>query len=271
MLEPMFLQASAGRLYTSCFLPSSGRSDTWLLFCPPWAEEMNKSRRMMARLGHALAQKGIATCLPDLYGTGDSAGDFSDARWQIWHADLLMLSRWLAERGCKRLLLGGLRAGCLLAMEIQAELAISPDAILLWQPVTQGSQQLTQFLRLRMAAALADGGSQSVKSLREQLAAGQSLEIAGYALSPELAEALDRRVLQDMQPEPNVTVHWLEIGAGDSQDLSPVSRQLVETWQTGGADVRALRLPGDPFWTTQELVDVPELIERSVAALTGED
>ena len=48
-----------------------------VLVVPPFAEEMNKCRRMVTELAIRLAEQGIATLQPDFYGTGDSAGDFT--------------------------------------------------------------------------------------------------------------------------------------------------------------------------------------------------
>ena len=58
VLQPAYVTGSAGRLFVTCFAPPDG-TDTWLLFVPPFAEEMNKSRRMMARLGHELFNNGF--------------------------------------------------------------------------------------------------------------------------------------------------------------------------------------------------------------------
>ncbi len=268
MLKPAFIPGGAGRILATCFLPDGKPPDSWLIFVPPWAEEMNKSRRMMARLGHALAGRGIGMCLPDLYGTGDSAGDFGEARWEIWRDDLVRTSQWLAQQGCRRLLLGGLRAGCLLANEMQDALDLPVDHLLFWQPVGKGAQQLTQFLRLRMAAGMTSGSGETVKELRARLAAGEALEIAGYALSPALADALEAATLQPRGPVAGKVLHWIELGGGTPPvALSPASAQLVEAWRDSGAEVSARRLPGDPFWATQELVDVPQLIEASVDVL----
>lgn len=269
MLRPLFLQGCTGRIHLTNFLPDTP-TNHWLLFCPPWAEEMNKSRRMMARLGHALADQGIAMCLPDLYGTGDSAGDFSDARWDIWCDDLRQTSQWLQQQGCRRLLLGGLRSGCLLAWDVRQTLALAPASSLFWQPVSQGAQQLTQFLRLRMAAGMTRGGGESVRDLRALLTAGKAIEVAGYELAPALADALEQKTLQGADDLAGETVYWLELGSGEQQTVSPVSRQVIEDWRSRGARVSAQRLSGDPFWSTQELVDVPALIDASVAVLTGE-
>jgi len=267
VLQPAFVAGSAGRLFVSCFAPAHG-TDTWLLFVPPFAEEMNKSRRMLARLGYALAAEGIGLCLPDLYGSGDSEGDFGDARMAIWQRDLLDVSQWLqTEHSCSRLLLGGLRYGALLAMSSRAAL---PDvaACLLWQPISKGQQQLTQFLRLRQAAAIMGGGAkETLKDLQQQLDQGQPLEVAGYLLPAELAAAMAAQNLAELAPPAGLPVRWLELSRDPERPVLPASRQVIDAWQGQGSQVVMAGVPGDPFWSTQELVDAPELVTASVRCL----
>jgi exosortase A-associated hydrolase 2 len=59
----------------------------------PFAEEMNKSRRMAAQQARALAAAGFAVLQIDLLGCGDSAGDSSDATWAAWLADVVWAAR----------------------------------------------------------------------------------------------------------------------------------------------------------------------------------
>ena len=46
-----------------------------LVYVHPFAEEMNKARRMAALQARAMAAAGYAVLQIDLYGCGDSAGD----------------------------------------------------------------------------------------------------------------------------------------------------------------------------------------------------
>lgn len=231
---------------------------------------MNKSRRMMARLGHALAERGVAVCLPDLYGTGDSEGDFAEADWAVWRQDLALVAQWLAQQGCTRLSLGGLRAGCLLALDAAADLPLAPSDYLLWQPMAKGAQQLTQFLRLRMAASLSGEARETVGDLRQRLADGESLEVAGYDLNPALATALEQRELAQLIPAGGAGVHWLELSASGTSQPMQASRQVIESWREQGCAPRVQCLQGDAFWSTQELADAPALLTASLAALAPE-
>ncbi|SCY12833.1 hydrolase 2, exosortase A system-associated [Thiohalorhabdus denitrificans] len=271
MVTPFFLDSAGGRIHCTVFHPSDPTSATpGLVFLPPWAEEANKARRMMARLGHSLAGAGFRTLVPDFYGTGDSEGDFAEARWELWKNNARDARDWLRDRETGPVYLGGLRLGGLIAAETARELAEPPPGLLLWSPIINGRQTLRQFLRLRLAAGLGVGGDtpqERTADLLGRLEAGESLEVAGYELHPGLAGALDARSLQGLLPSPETEVIWLDVVSGPEAGPPPASRSVVEAWREQGRSVRHQGVPGDPFWATQELVDAPALVEASAGFL----
>lgn len=270
MLDPVFLDGTRGRILCTFFDPGEGsRSGDGLLLLPPFAEEMNKARRMLARLGYALAERGFVTALPDPFGTGDSEGDFAEADWAVWRQDVVTAANALLDRGVERLVVAGLRTGALLALATLDELPRPPGRLLFWQPVTNGRQFLTRFLRLRLAASMMGGERESTSDLRARLEAGESLEIAGYELSPGLAAALDALDANEMAPPPGVPVHWLEVSSSEPPKMSAGGVRVVEAWRSSGREIREEAVAGDAFWATQEIVEVPELIERSVERVMG--
>ena len=78
-----FVDGAQGRILLVCHWPASAATRA-VIVLPPLAEEMNKARRLLWAVGQALAAHGIMTVIPDLYGTGDSEGDFADAAWDGW-------------------------------------------------------------------------------------------------------------------------------------------------------------------------------------------
>src|SRR5688500_5815022 len=68
--------------------PAGGTVRGVVLLLPPFAEEMNKSRRMCALLARGLAADGWRVVRIDLLGCGDSAGSLRDASWEQWCDDL---------------------------------------------------------------------------------------------------------------------------------------------------------------------------------------
>jgi len=240
-----------------------------VLYAHPFAEELNKTRRMASLGARALAADGWATLALDLTGCGDSTGDFGEATWERWREDLRAGWDWLAARfdGPRRL--WGLRAGCLLAAEVARTLAARPP-LLFWQPVLSGKQHLGQFLRLRLARERIDGGGSAdgTQALREEFTVGRALEIAGYEVSPALALGLDAAEL-DLEGYPE-QVHWLEVATGDSPDLVPAARAKLARWRGGGAKIQSRAVTGVAFWQTVEITECPALVEATVVALAQE-
>jgi hypothetical protein len=63
-------------------------------------------------------------------------------------------------------------------------------------------------------------------------------------------------------------VTWLEAGAEAGTHVTPASQRIVDAWQAAGATVHAQTVQGDPFWSTQEIAECPDLLDASAAALT---
>ena len=266
-LEVFFLEGEPGRLFCILHQPRSAiPAKGAIVYLHPFAEEMNKSRRMAAIQARTLADEGWWVLQPDLYGCGDSAGEFADAGWDIWIADALRATVWLAAQSGFQPWIWGLRAGCLLAAAAAERAMIS--GLVFWHPVMSGKQHLQQFLRMKIAGAMLGEGRQAVEGtrrMREQLQDGQSIEVAGYMLSPALALGLDSATLKP--PVVGGKLAWLEVSAANVPELSPGSRQPIAAWQGAGWSVDAQALPGLPFWQTQEIEEVPGLIAHTCKSL----
>ncbi len=241
-----------------------------VLFCHPFAEELNTTRRTVARQARALAEAGFAVMQIDLLGCGDSSGDFGDATWPIWLDDLQLAHAWLSDQPITNspLWLWGLRTGALLASDLAATLP-EPANLLLWQPFTSGQQQLQQFLRLHSAGQwLAGDQKDNVKRIdkpAQQLAQGQPVHIAGYPLSPLLAEGLAAAKLQPPAKQPPSRLIWLELSTQIA--LSLTTEKQLAVWQQAGWQATAQIVTTPAFWHTVDTEAAPELIPATLAAL----
>lgn len=249
-----------------------------VLYIHPFAEEMNKARRMAALQSRALAQAGYAVLQIDLLGCGDSSGDFGDATWQSWVSDVVQGCHWLrnqsntpgADSGQMPLWLWGLRAGCLLAVEAARQLG-APCNFLFWQPPAAGKPLLQQFLRLKAAGDMLGGQSKGImESMRQQLADGSPVEIAGYLLSPGLASGLEQAALvPPARLSPAQRLEWFEVSTREDASLSPISAKTIAQWQQAGFVARSHIVRGPAFWQTTEIEDAPALIAATTAALSN--
>lgn len=270
VVKPFFLPVGDGQRFCLFHHAHGGRAKGAILYIHPFAEEMNKARRMAALQSRALAIAGYDVLQIDLLGCGDSSGDFGDATWMSWRTDILEGCRWLQERSQAPLCLWGLRAGCLLAAEVSEDLG-EPADFIFWQPVVSGKQYWQQFIRLKMAGQMATGQAKAVgETLRQQLAAGQTVEIAGYSIVPALANGLEQAELKP--PVSSGTygrVLWLETSLRDDATLAPAAQKRIEQWQATGYSVDAGIARGSAFWQTTEIEDVPELIAATLAGLAA--
>lgn len=259
--EPVFIEIADRRLF-ALYHPADGEVRGCVLMLPPFAEEMNMSRRMTYLTGRAFAAAGYGFLSLDLTGTGDSTGDFVDARWDIWQEDARKALTWLNEKTGDMPMLMGLRAGALLAASLE-----SPNPLILWQPVGNGETMLNQFLRIRVAAALTGNAEkESTKDLRALWQAGDAVEVAGYEIAPALATGLDTLRLADMTPRADTQAIWVETGA-EERGHSPASQRVIDAWSENGASIRTCLCAGDPFWTIQETTTAPAMIDVTLDAL----
>jgi len=203
----------------------------------------------------------------DLYGCGDSDGLSADARWETWRDDVLLALAWLRARTDGPLSLWGLRLGGLLALDA-AQGCGDLASILLWQPVTEGAAYLTQFLRLRLAAdMLTSGGPASdTGALRRELSGGASLDIAGYTITPALAQAIDDTAVRTMAA-PACPVYWLDLAPQPGRAMAPGRAALATQLAESGWTLETGVVHGPAFWSSQEITEAPALLEASAALL----
>ena len=237
-----------------------------VLYIHPFAEEMNKSRRMAALQSRALAAAGYGVLQLDLRGCGDSSGEFGDARWTDWLDDVERGAQWLRENVAAPLWLWGLRAGCLVASAAAARMATTPCHHLFWQAPASGKTLLQQFMRLKLAGDLLGGKSAGVMDeTRAALAAGQPVEIGGYMLGADLAQGLEEVRLRP--PPAAGQAIWLELSSRAGAEMLPATRAAMNDWQAAGHRNQAAVVDGPAFWQTQEIEEAPALVQATLTAL----
>lgn len=221
----------------------------------------------MAEQARAFVSLGYTVLVVDWLGTGDSTGDFADADWETWGSDAEQAIRWMQEEGIETIYLWGMRLGALLALDCARHHSTAVKGILLWQPVNKGKVFLTQFLRLRLAADLVAAGEKiTTKELRAQLEAGQSVEVAGYELSPQLAAGIDRLDLNELLADYPGKLLWMELLASEERPVPVATTTIINARQDDGRDIEFHKVVCEPFWSLSELVQAPALIESSTIA-----
>ena len=242
-----------------------------VLVVPPFAEELNKCRRLLALCAQTLAAAGAEVWWPDLSGTGDSAGEFADACWSHWLDELcdFDLALALAAPGAAPAYLA-VRSGALLLDAASSRLRDFERAhVLLWQPVLEGGRYLQQFLRLRVMASRLRGRDESLPSLMTRLVQGELLEVGGYGLRAQLTDGLAAAQASAamLGAARAVTVLEFKNTTGASPSMPLV--QFGAACQTLGCAALVRLIECEQFWTTQEISAPTVVIDASLTALLG--
>lgn len=262
---PFFLPGHAGNLFALYHRPADPLDCRGgVLYVHPFANEMNHTRRSVALLARALAARGWGVLQVDLYGCGDSDGDFRDASWERWVDDLATAFDWLQERVGSRVGLIGIRLGGLLALEYASRASSRIDRILLWHPVVSGQQMLTEFIRqgiLADAISARAGEPATTEALRHRIHSGEPVEILGYQIMPHLEQALAERQIAPLGSAVDTSIRWVEVVSGSDDPGRPSAQTTVDAWHAAGREATLHVVAGRPFWSSRCIQDSREMTD----------
>lgn len=240
-----------------CLQFSAGaRTRGLVVHVAPFAEELNKTRRMVSKQARRLAAAGFSVLLPDLLGCGDSPGRFEDATWADWQQDVTASAAWLRRQYPERdppLWLWGTRLGGLLAAECSA--ACQAQGLLLWQPVFDGSKHLQQFLRIAdtQTDPLASSPPGQAHAA-QRLEAGESVDVAGYRITPAMARGLRAA----RAPAPSCPVICVQQRIPQDGAPLPTGLPVTPSASTASSALRMLEALGPAFWHQVEAEDAAD-------------
>lgn len=262
-----FYPMPSGKLFVridKAHMPTSA-----VVLLPPFAEEMNKSRHLLSAVMRKLAANGFSCYMLDNYGTGDSEGDLDNATTATWRADLQQLLATLAADGYSNVSFVAVRFGALQLFDLlnQATLPLPLEQIVFWQPIFDIAKFWQQFSRIKVAEIMASGSKSSQKELEQQLAAGQTIEIAGYPISPTFYHSLQQMNTALPALLSDITLSWFETSQLGSLAL-PVQNMLQQLQQQ--TNLNFIPLKSEPYWQTTELASADELIAATVRLLSGD-
>jgi len=225
---------------------------------------MNKSRRLFALTARALAAAGVAVLFVDLFGTGDSAGEFQDASWSIWQADVCAARQWLeAEAPDAAPAVLAVRTGALFLADASL---VDGAHVVLWQPVVEGAVFLQQFLRLRSVASKFAGRNEPVSELKKRVLGGEAIEVAGYMISPAIARGLAEGQLAAESLRPARAVDVFEFKQG-GVSLTPKLMAWADALNDLGCSVGTTVCDIAPFWSSQEIAAPGAVVDEARKAI----
>jgi len=208
-----------------------------------------------------LNQKGIAVLIPDLYGTGDSEGNFEQSSWDCWLEDLKCTVDWPPFQHLSLAGMLAVRSGALLAAEFALVNNTNIAASVFWQPVSRGALLVKQLLRIRsMAMAVNAGRRESVSELLERILAAETIYAGGYPLTKEVVEPLNSRLLDDLVSENLGSTYSLELVRDENRQGRFIER-------IGKRELTIHRFLGEPYWTATETICNRQIVEETARVL----
>ena len=159
--------------------PPGSKSGRAAVLCYPWGSEYLHAHRTMRQLGTKLTHAGFHTLRFDYFGTGDSAGEMTQATLGGWEADIELAIDEVKHMTCAtRVALIGLRLGATLAATVAAKRPREVNALVLWDPVVSGEEYLKE---LRSVSA-----SPSAARTPAVPSKVGCYEVNGFLLTPEM-------------------------------------------------------------------------------------
>ncbi|HNP35726.1 MAG TPA: hydrolase 2, exosortase A system-associated [Woeseiaceae bacterium] len=264
MLRPRYIQGEDHKLF---MIERGSRTDARgiVIFVPPFAEEMNRCRRMITKQSERLVALGYCCVVPDLSGTGDSFGALQDADLERWRNDLTACRSACELDKRMPVYVIAIRLGAILAASWIIEDQVPLKGLVLWSPVLSGAKYMSQFLRLRSLSAMLSGsGKRETESdLLHELHDRGLLEVAGYTISPRLYRSISEAGLADGLLRLTAPICWLEVAANSAVSPSRPASSTVEKLRNARVDVQFAAVSGDKFWTTVETTTAPAVMDRT--------
>lgn len=143
---PFFFGSAERRLF-GVYEPAQRRRDAprAVLLCNSWGPEYLSAHHALRVLAQRLCAAGFDTLRFDYFGEGDSGGDTTDADLDGWKQDIATaVAELKAMSTAPRVVLLGLRLGASLAADVAPALASEIDRLVLWDPIVDGANYLTE-------------------------------------------------------------------------------------------------------------------------------
>ena len=185
-MTPFYFGTQQRRLfgvYTAARISGSRRA---VVICNPWGQEYLRSHRSIKRMAIQLASAGLHALRFDYFGTGDSAGDMTEASMADWEADTrTAIEELQATTQAREVHLIGMRLGGWIAARVAASQSSDIDSLVLWDPIVSGPRYLSELMR----SSLEQDFPQEAPTARSPDAGG-GFEIMGFPLHAGLADEI---------------------------------------------------------------------------------
>jgi uncharacterized protein len=161
------------------------------VICNPWGAEHINAHRALRQLSRKLSGAGVHVLRFDYFGTGDSAGDMTQADLLGWENDIKSAIAELESiTGSTRVSLIGLRLGATLAAKVAISLHPGVNSLVLWDPVVDGREYLDELYAASRVLPTADGQLVARPLVSRPPDLGGGYEILGFPITARMAREL---------------------------------------------------------------------------------
>jgi pimeloyl-ACP methyl ester carboxylesterase len=258
-VTPFFFGSSRAPLFGVHHAPAKGARDTCVVVVPPMGQEALRAHRALKQLCVALARERFHALRFDLFGTGDSAGDFEEASLDRWADDARTAADELRDRtGASRVSLVGLRLGAVHALTASAGRR-DVDKLVLWEPVISGGAFLAELERRHVDFLRDELPHRAIASTRD--------EALGFPITAALRASL---LALDLTRAPRSSAKSLAVVAARA---SEDERRLAEGLPGLGARSSFAVVELEKDWNSEEAVNsslVPAAAIEAVVRILGE-
>lgn len=236
-MNPFFFGSSKSPLYGVYHPPrSGGGAAKAVLLCYPMGAEYMRAHRAFRQLTTLLVKGGAHVLRFDYFGTGDSAGDATEATIARWLEDIDVAIDELKETAqVSNVTVVGLRMGGTLAA-LACTGRSDVDQLVLWDPVLDGPAHIGDLLEVHRREQLARNGRV------DQEVAG----VHGFPLTPVQRDEIARINLQDW---PGAKVRRLDVVT--SSERSDADK-LVENLVSRGVAAHGAVFPSNGNWAESD-------------------
>jgi exosortase A-associated hydrolase 2 len=238
-----------------------------VIFVPPFAEEMNRSKRMYVLCARLLAEAGIHSIFFDFSGTGDSSGEWGDFDYTDWKNNLIDVYQ-LTKKISSKISLITLRDSALISLDLIKQSEIQINKCILWDPVDSGDALIRQLIRMKIANAMAgDLKKITTREVLESVEQSGYLEVGGYHVSSGLIDSISSQKISDSIETAltSTELHWMTTGksTGNSPQQLPGCLAKLNLAEDLLAQLTLHSVNDVRFWMQQEVTISPLLLRET--------
>lgn len=233
-----------------------GQERRAFIFCPPFAEEKNKSQRVLVETARALAGLGVDVLRLDYCGTGDSQGNLTDVSIDNWKENIITAIDFCRDNGAKRIGLLGLRLGSLLAATV-ADRYSGIEWLVHLTPVIDSKKYLNNVLRSKLIKEMLTKGRIDSREKIEGNAQSP-MDYDGFLISPRLYSELQNLQLPGRFLHSGGKV--LIVHASLNPKIGADTLSLADKYQNSGTDITLQSVHAEPFWNVHGIPSFEKIV-----------